>query len=128
MKYKLSAEKTFSSAHALRGYKGKCEHIHGHNWKVKVTIGGNKLNEIGILIDFGQIKSMLSAVLNELDHKDLNQIKPFDKINPSAENIADLIYKKMKERMKKEKCKNVYLMDTTVWESENTSATAVDEP
>jgi 6-pyruvoyltetrahydropterin/6-carboxytetrahydropterin synthase len=123
MNYEISVEKSFSSAHALRGYKGKCENLHGHNWKIKVFVKGKKLNELGMLVDFTDIKDILSQVLHELDHKNLNEVKPFDKINPSAENLAAWIFEKMAAVIKKVKYKNISVSKVTVWESETSCAT-----
>jgi 6-pyruvoyltetrahydropterin/6-carboxytetrahydropterin synthase len=123
MMYKLTAEKTFSSAHALRGYKGKCENIHGHNWRVRVVVGGKKLNNLGMLVDFHVVKYMLDEVVESLDHTNLNEINPFEKVNPSAENIAAYIYKGMKKTLREQGHKGVSLAEVTVWESETSSAT-----
>jgi len=126
MIYKLSAQKTFSSAHALRGYKGKCENIHGHNWRVTAIVEGRKLNNIGMLVDFHVIKDILSGVVEPLDHTNLNEFSPFDKINPSAENIAGFVYARMKKALKALGLGAVKLAEVTVWESETSSA-AVSE-
>jgi len=117
--YVVTVEDSFSSAHSLRGYEGKCENLHGHNWKVVVSIKGEKLNNIGILIDFKDIKSILKSVLSELDHKSLNDIPPFDKINPSAENISFFIFSKIKEKLPN----NLKIQKVEVWESANSFAT-----
>jgi 6-pyruvoyltetrahydropterin/6-carboxytetrahydropterin synthase len=117
--YVVTVEDSFSSAHSLRGYEGKCENLHGHNWKVVVSIKGEKLNNIGILIDFKDIKSILKSVLSELDHKFLNDIPPFDKINPSAENISFFIFSKIKEKLPN----NLKIQKVEVWESANSFAT-----
>ena len=85
MKYKLSVFKHFSSAHALRGYKGKCENLHGHNWVVVVYCKSKELNDNGMVTDFAIIKKMISE---KFDHQYFNNIPPFDKINPTAENMA----------------------------------------
>ena len=89
--YILTVEDHFSSAHQLRGYQGKCENIHGHNWRVVLKVKGSELNDIGLLIDFHELKSILKDILNQLDHCNLNEVEPFDKINPSSENIAQYI-------------------------------------
>ncbi|MBN1622376.1 MAG: 6-carboxytetrahydropterin synthase QueD [Endomicrobiales bacterium] len=117
--YKISVEKLFSAAHALRGYKGKCEGLHGHNWKVQVVISGKKLNKIGLLEDFREVKKNLNKVLEKLDHKNLKNIPPFNRINPTAENIACYIYDKMKKSLKSKNCK---ISEVKVWESDTSSA------
>ena len=78
--YKLEVESWFSSAHQLREYKGKCENLHGHNWKVKLQLEGEELNSLGMLVDFTDAKRILSGLMDRLDHKFLNEIEPFDKI------------------------------------------------
>ncbi|MFA7074191.1 MAG: 6-carboxytetrahydropterin synthase QueD [Endomicrobiaceae bacterium] len=119
MKYKLSVIKYFSSAHALREYKGKCENLHGHNWKVRVCFAGTKLDGCGMLIDFTDMKKYLDTVILSLDHKFLNETMPFDKINPTAENIASFIFSQM-QRFETE---NAKVYEVEVWESENSSVT-----
>lgn len=115
--YILTVEDSFASAHQLRGYKGKCENIHGHNWKVVASISGNKLNEIGLLIDFHEIKKILKGITGLLDHKNINDIDPFDKINPSSENIAKFISDKMELELKSA-ANDLKVDSITVWESE----------
>lgn len=118
MKYELSVVKYFSSAHQLRGYKGKCENLHGHNWKVKVSLIGSKLDECGMLMDFTDIKKHLDSVMTGLDHKFLNETPPFDKINPTAENIAANIFTQMKIL----ETENIKICGVEVWESATSSA------
>jgi len=83
--YRLEVEDHFSSAHQLRGYKGKCENLHGHNWKVVLSVQGEVLDNLGLLIDFTEIKEILKGILGDLDHKNLNDTLPFDSTNPSSE-------------------------------------------
>jgi 6-pyruvoyltetrahydropterin/6-carboxytetrahydropterin synthase len=98
--YELMVEDTFHAAHALRGYQGPCENLHGHSWKVQLFLKGEKLNKIGLLIDFKEVKSILKEVIAPFDHQLINDIKPFDAENPSSENLAKTIYKEMKKRIK----------------------------
>ncbi len=95
MMFEVSVREDFSAAHRLKGYPGKCEHLHGHNWTVEVFVRAEKLNAIGVAIDFGEIRAALMAVLAELDHKNLSEIPPFDEENPSSENIARYVYAKL---------------------------------
>ncbi len=118
--YELMVEAQFSSAHQLRGYKGKCENLHGHNWKVQVMISSEKLNETGLVMDFHELKKTVKELLSTLDHSVLNEIFPFTEINPSSENIAKWIYDSLK---KKTTNRNVALVSVTVWESETASST-----
>jgi 6-pyruvoyltetrahydropterin/6-carboxytetrahydropterin synthase len=99
--YEIEVEGIFSAAHNLRHYKGKCENVHGHNWKVQIAVIGESLDDIGLLIDFDILKSELKKILKELDHQNLNSISFFKKINPTSENIAFYIHNKIKKALKK---------------------------
>ena len=99
--FEISVEAQFSAAHRLRNYKGKCENMHGHNWKVKAVITGRKLNSQGMVMDFSELKKKLNAAIMRLDHKYLNDINYFKKANPTSENIARYIYDEMKNIQKK---------------------------
>jgi 6-pyruvoyltetrahydropterin/6-carboxytetrahydropterin synthase len=97
--YEIVVEQHFDAAHFLRGYKGKCENIHGHRYTVRVRLKAAALNEIGLAYDFTDIKRYLREIIGRLDHTSLNDIPPFDKINPSAENIAGTIYRELQAKM-----------------------------
>ena len=112
--YKLSVEQHFDAAHALRGYKGKCENLHGHRFQVKVKVTSSQLDDIGLAFDFSELKRILQEVLFRFDHANLNEITPFDKINPSSENIARTVYESMKIELKDAP---VELAAVKVWES-----------
>jgi 6-pyruvoyltetrahydropterin/6-carboxytetrahydropterin synthase len=114
--FKLRIEGNFSSAHNLRGYKGKCEDLHGHNWKVEVVVVSDKLDKIGMVVDFKFLRKKLYSILEELDHKYLNDLHFFKKINPTSENIAKYLYDLLKSE-----APNLY--SVTVWESDSASAT-----
>jgi 6-pyruvoyltetrahydropterin/6-carboxytetrahydropterin synthase len=118
--FELMVETTFSAAHQLKGYRGKCERLHGHNWKVQVHVIAEKLNEIDIAIDFHEMKSLTNEVVSALDHNILNEIFPFTEKNPSSENIAKWVYDSLRKKIQNE---TIQLSAVTVWESENTSAT-----
>ena len=118
--FELMVETTFSAAHQLKGYKGKCERLHGHNWKVQVHVIAEKLNEIDIAIDFHELKSLTNEVVSALDHCILNEIFPFTEKNPSSENIAKWVYDSLRKKIENE---TIQLSAVTVWESENASAT-----
>jgi 6-pyruvoyltetrahydropterin/6-carboxytetrahydropterin synthase len=118
MKYKLSVTRSFSSAHCLREYKGRCENLHGHNWKIRAAFYGTELDDTGMLIDFTYIKMHLNEIINYLDHKFLNEIVPFDKVNPTAENIAAFVL----ERLKDIETKSAKVCEVEVLESESSSA------
>jgi len=118
--FELMVETTFSAAHQLKGYRGKCERLHGHNWKVQVHVIAEKLNEIDIAIDFHELKSLTNEVVSALDHSILNEIFPFTEKNPSSENIAKWVYDSLRKKIENE---TIQLSAVTVWESENASAT-----
>jgi 6-pyruvoyltetrahydropterin/6-carboxytetrahydropterin synthase len=99
--FEIEVESQFSAAHRLREYGTKCENLHGHNWNVVAVVQGAGLDSRGVCIDFRDLKKALAKVLDELDHKDLNAVPPFDKINPSAENIARFVYKKLAPKVRR---------------------------
>jgi 6-pyruvoyltetrahydropterin/6-carboxytetrahydropterin synthase len=97
--YEIIVEKHFDSAHFLRGYKGKCENIHGHRYTVRVRLKADRLNAIGLAYDFTDVKRYLAEIIARFDHTSLNDVPPFDQINPSAENIARTIYDELKLKL-----------------------------
>ena len=97
--YEITVEKHFEAAHYLRGYQGKCENMHGHRYRIVVKISAAKLNAIGLAYDFTDLKRHLNDILKRYDHTCLNDLPPFDEINPSAENIAATIYNELKEKL-----------------------------
>jgi len=93
-------ERNFSSAHQLRGYKGKCENLHGHNYKIEIYARGRELDNIGLLVDFGELKEAADEVVQYLDHRNINELPPFDvELNPSAENLARYILERIAARV-----------------------------
>ncbi|MFH1825031.1 MAG: 6-carboxytetrahydropterin synthase QueD [Candidatus Firestonebacteria bacterium] len=113
--FKITVEDEFSAGHFLRGYKGKCENMHGHNYKVIVVVSGKKLNEIGLLIDFDVVKGKLREIMKEFDHTVINEHKYFKKNNPSAENIAKYFFIQLK--------KDVKVSKVSIWETSKSWAT-----
>ena len=93
--YTVSVTKSFDAAHHLVGYRGNCANVHGHRWDVRVTIEGEELNELGMLIDFKIVKEQLSKFISRFDHHDLNTISPFDTTNPTAENLVILVWREL---------------------------------
>ena len=117
--YFLKISDYFAAAHNLINYQGKCEALHGHNWKVEVVVKGNKLDKAGMLIDFKILKKYLKEILELLDHKYINELEYFKKISPSSEYIAKFIYEKMKERLLETSAK---IYEVRCWESVNSCA------
>ena len=115
--YQISVEQHFDAAHALRGYRGKCEALHGHRFRVVARIEAPSLDDIGLAYDFTVLKSYLAEVISRFDHTNLNDIPPFDKLNPSSENIASTVYNELKSRLAGDK---VSLTVVEVWESPQT--------
>lgn len=94
--FEVMIERNFSSAHQLRGYKGKCENLHGHNYKIEIYARGRELDNIGLLVDFGELKEAADEVVRYLDHRNINELAPFDEeLNPSAENLARYILERV---------------------------------
>jgi len=122
--YELLVRDHISAAHNLRRYKGKCERLHGHNWRIDLwridlRLAGDGLDEEGMLLDFTRAKRILSEVLDDLDHAYLNDVPPFDEINPSSENLARVIAERVAQRLPA----GVRLASVTTWESEGCAAT-----
>jgi len=123
--YEVSRDHSFSAAHSLRGYGGKCEALHGHNWKVRVHVRALELDHLGMVVDFKELKEAMSQVLGTLDHCHLNEVPPFDQQNPSAENLARYVAEAVNalianERYSVHRC--------VVWESDGSRATFFIQP
>ena len=103
--FEISVKSRFSAAHHLKGYAGTCASLHGHNWEVEVFLRGETLNGIGLLMDFRQVKQALRDVLAELDHSDLNTIGEFRDKNPSSENLARYVYRRLSETIADATCR-----------------------
>jgi 6-pyruvoyltetrahydropterin/6-carboxytetrahydropterin synthase len=120
--YEVTVEAGFSSGHYLRNYHGRCENPHGHNYKVRVTLIGQGLDQTGLLLDFKQLKLVLRPVIDRIDHQMLNDIEPFITLNPSAENIAHYFYDQTNEQLAEMTSGRVRVKDCTIWETDTTSA------
>ncbi len=118
--YELSVTSRFAAAHQLRNYKGRCENLHGHNWKIEAAVAVTELDEIGLGIDFTELKAALHEVLEALDHKMLNELSMFQKDNPSSENIARWIFESLSKRLNNDR---VTVSRVTTWESDEARAT-----
>ena len=117
--FEISVDYSFAAGHALRGYKGKCENVHGHNYKVRVTVGGEQLNSIGLVMDFVDLRAAIKALAERLDHRYMNDIPPFDTLNPSAENLAKYFCEGLQPQVLKQ---GLHVQSVTVWETDTTSA------
>jgi 6-pyruvoyltetrahydropterin/6-carboxytetrahydropterin synthase len=118
--FEVSVEETFAAGHALRNYKGKCENPHGHNYRVRVTFQGPQLDAAGLLVDFVAVKKLMMTVVDRLDHQFLNDIAPFDELNPSAENMAKYFYDEIVGGLGQ--ATPVALEEVRVWETDTASA------
>ncbi|HUP03878.1 MAG TPA: 6-carboxytetrahydropterin synthase QueD [Bryobacteraceae bacterium] len=119
--FEVTVEESFSAGHALRNYRGKCENVHGHNYRCHVTIEGERVDENGLLVDFVALKKVLHTVIDRLDHQWLNDLPPFDILNPSAENIAKHIYDGVSDGLKE--ISPVKVAAVKLWETDLCSAT-----
>lgn len=123
-RYTLKVVSDFASAHSLRDYPGDCRRLHGHNWKVEVEVVASELNELGMAIDFKVIKQLTKKVTDELDHRYLNEIAPFDSINPTAENLAAHIFRRLTEELTEPR---VRIHAVTLWETERACVRYTEE-
>jgi len=117
--YELKVISQFAAAHRLENFYGKCEALHGHNWKVEVSLVGEKLDAAGVLMDFGQIKARTNALLEEIDHKYLNELEAFQRQNPSSENLARHLYERLAAALNRD---GVRVSRVNVWESDTSCA------
>jgi len=124
MAYELFIQADFSAAHNLREYKGKCERLHGHNWRIDLRLAGDRLGAEGLLLDFTEAKRILGEVLERFDHRYLNEVEPFDRLQPSSENIARTIAEAVADRFPA----GVRVVSVTAWESDRCAATYSPPP
>jgi len=121
--YEVTVEDTFAAGHYLRNYKGKCENPHGHNYKVRVTLSGVELDQAGLLLDFKDLKLVMKHVIDYLDHQMINDLDPFTKINPSAENLAKYFYDQTNAGLMKRTHGRVEVKSVTIFETDTSIAT-----
>ncbi len=117
--YELKIITQFSAAHRLENFYGKCEALHGHNWKVEVFLQGERLDEAGLIRDFGEIKARTRELLEEIDHKYLNELPEFRHQNPSSENLARFLFERLAQVLDRD---GVQVSRVSVWESDNACA------
>ena len=116
--YQLDVESDFAAAHQLREYRGQCENLHGHNWRVRLSVRGDTLDASGMLIDFAVLKHELRDACRALDHRFLNELPPFDRVNPTSENLARHLAEALAARLPA----GVRVAAVRVWESDRASA------
>lgn len=121
--FELSVEQTFAAGHALRNYKGKCENVHGHNYRVRVVVQGAELDHRGLLVDFGDIKKVMKKVIERLDHQFLNDVPPFTEWNPTAENLALYFYQEVSKGLEGVAQMPLAVSEVNVWETDIQNAT-----
>ena len=117
--YELKVVTQFSAAHRLNNFYGKCEALHGHNWKVEIFVRADTLDVAGLVLDFGKIKSHANELLAEIDHTFLNELPAFKDQNPSSENMARYLFERLSQAINDNRVK---ITRISVWESDNTSA------
>ncbi|MCK4535660.1 MAG: 6-carboxytetrahydropterin synthase QueD [Desulfuromonadales bacterium] len=122
--YHLMIKTHFAAAHNLINYQGDCENLHGHNWRVEVTVSARELNKAGLGIDFKILKKKTNQLLDQLDHTHLNELEPFREVSPSSENICRFIHERLSQTLNDE---NVRVEKITVWESENACASYIPD-
>jgi 6-pyruvoyltetrahydropterin/6-carboxytetrahydropterin synthase len=120
--FEVTVEQSFAAGHALRHYKGKCENVHGHNYRVQVTAEGERLNSIGLLVDFVELKRVVRQVVDGLDHQFINDLEPFTEVNPSAENIAKYFYDRVMEGIDLGSEVSVRISQVKIWETDTSIA------
>lgn len=119
--FQVSVEETFSAGHALRGYKGKCENVHGHNYRIQITLEGPELDNIGLLVDFTHIKKVTRELIARLDHQFINDLEPFTTVNPSAENMAKYFFEELSQQLKGIP-PGAMVKDVVIWETDTARA------
>lgn len=125
--FEISKDYLFSAAHQIRLHGGKCERLHGHNWRVRVHVRASELNRIGMVIDFADLQKLVSDVGERLDHRNVNEVPPFDKINTTAELIAKYFHGEVNERLQKTEMGRVFVSKVEVYENEGSLAVYREE-
>jgi len=121
--FEVTVEDSFAAGHYLRNYKGKCENPHGHNYKVRVTLAGTELDKAGLLLDFKDLRDVMKHVIDRLDHQMINDLDPFTRLNPSAENLAKYFYDEANGKLGHTTGGRVRVKSVTVFETDTTTAT-----
>ncbi|MDH5370372.1 MAG: 6-carboxytetrahydropterin synthase QueD [Gammaproteobacteria bacterium] len=119
-RYTMKILLDFAAAHLLRDYEGVCNRLHGHNWKVEVQVTATQLDDVGMGMDFKVIKDATRELIGKLDHRNLNDIPPFDKINPTAENISAYLYQELSNELNAD---GIKVSTVTLWETDRACVT-----
>jgi len=119
-RYTMKILLDFAAAHLLRDYEGVCNRLHGHNWKVEVQVTATSLDNVGMGMDFKVIKDATRELIGKLDHRNLNDIPPFDKINPTAENISEYLYQELSNELNTD---GIKVSTVTLWETDRACVT-----
>ncbi len=121
--FEVSVEQTFAAGHSLREYKGKCENVHGHNYRVCVTVAGAELNSTGLIVDFVELKKQVRTIVDRLDHQYINDLEPFTTLNPSAENLAKYFYDELMTSFSGDNGRGpVRISEVRIWETDTSTA------
>ncbi|MFH2138329.1 MAG: 6-carboxytetrahydropterin synthase QueD [Candidatus Omnitrophota bacterium] len=118
--FEISVVMSFSAAHNLRNYKGKCEQLHGHNWQVEAVFGSESLDPSAMVMDFKDAKKILKSVIKHFDHKYINDVEYFKSVNPTSENIVQFIFRQLRVKVKRKNCN---VLRVSVWETPTSKAT-----
>lgn len=121
--YTVTITTHFAASHQLNGYEGVCRALHGHTWKIEVSVKTDRIDDVGISFDFKELKDMTNRIIGRLDHKHVNDVPPFDKINPTAENLGRYIYRELRGMLPKD----VAMAEVTVWESDGYALTYTED-
>jgi 6-pyruvoyltetrahydropterin/6-carboxytetrahydropterin synthase len=125
--YEISKDFVFSAAHQIRMHGGKCERLHGHNWRVRVHARSSQLNRIGMVIDFADLQAMVVEICSRFDHRNVNEVEPFDQVNTTAENLARFFYVEANRRLAEREAGRVRVSKVEVWENEGSLAVYREE-
>jgi len=117
--FEIFRERVFAASHQLRGYQGRCERLHGHNWKVRVHLAADELDDIGMVLDFHVLDDIMSEAIGPFDHVHLNDVEPFNVLNPSSENLARIIFERVRDRLP---AGSVRAIRCDVWENDRSRA------
>ena len=121
--FELIVETDFAAAHFLREYEGRCESLHGHNWRIEVRLRAEALDQAGMVMDFADVKKLLKGIMHDLDHGCLNELEPFREANPTTENIAKFLYEQLAQQLPE----HVRVSSVSAWETDHCGATYFED-